>query len=85
MRGADLTAFEEQAKKWPYVRDCFMLNGEVDFLLRCVSPNLSSFQRFLTDDLTSAPNVANVKTQLVVRNTKHATGLPLELIVYEEE
>ncbi len=83
--GADLTAFEEKAKKWPYVRDCFMLNGEVDFLLRCVSPNLSSFQRFLTDELTAAPNVANVKTQLVVRNVKHAAGLPLELIVYEEE
>lgn len=78
--GADLTAFEEQAQTWPLVRACYMLNGEVDFLLRCVAPDLSTFQDFLTDQLTAAPNVANVKTQLVVRESKYAPGLPLDLI-----
>ena len=79
--GPDLVAFEKQAQEWPLVRDCYMLNGEVDFLLRCVAPDLSSFQRFLTDDLTAAPNVASVRTQLVVRTSKSAPGLPLDLVM----
>lgn len=82
--GTDLVAFERQVADWPYVRDCYMLNGEVDFLLRCVAPDLSSFQRFLTDDLTAATNVASVRTQLVVRIGKNAPGLPLDLAQDEE-
>ena len=78
--GADLVAFERQVEDWPLVRDCYMLNGEVDFLLRCVAPDLSTFQRFLTDELTAAPNVASVRTQLVIRNGKTAPGLPLDLV-----
>jgi len=78
--GADLVAFEKKVADWPLVRDCYMLNGEVDFLLRCVAPDLSSFQRFLTDELTATPNVASVRTQLVVRTGKNAPGLPLDLV-----
>jgi len=82
--GADLVAFERQVEDWPLVRDCYMLNGEVDFLLRCVAPDLSSFQRFLTEELTAATNVASVRTQLVVRTGKNAPGLPLDLVMPED-
>src|SRR5271156_5322360 len=54
---ADLKRFEEQARAWPQVRDCFMLSGEVDFLLKCVASDLSAFQSFVTDKLTAAKNV----------------------------
>ena len=46
---ADLSAFEALCRNWPLVRECHMLNGEVDFILKCVSPDLSSFQSFLTE------------------------------------
>lgn len=77
--GADLAAFEERAAAWPLVRECFMLNGEIDFLLKCVAPNLATFQTFLTDELTVAPNVASVKTSLVIRPAKDVPGVPFEL------
>ena len=77
--GADLAAFEAQVRDWPLVRECFMLNGEIDFLLKCVAPNLATFQSFLTDELTAAPNVASVKTSLVIRASKDAPGVPFEL------
>ncbi len=80
--GADLAAFEERAKAWPMVRECFMLNGEIDFLLKCMAPNLASFQAFLTDDLTAAPNVASVKTSLVIRSAKDAPGIPFETMEF---
>src|SRR5210317_2640548 len=44
---ADLVAFENLCKGWSLVRECHMLNGEVDFVLKCVAPDLSTFQRFL--------------------------------------
>ncbi|MEG6510132.1 Lrp/AsnC family transcriptional regulator [Methyloligella sp. 2.7D] len=76
----DLVAFETMAGDWPVVRECSMLSGEIDFLLRCVAPDLSSFQHFVIHDLTAAPNVASVKTSLVIRSAEEATGLPLELM-----
>ena len=77
--GEDLATFEELARSWPLVRECFMLNGEIDFLLKCVAPNLLTFQTFLTDDLTAAQNVASVKTSLVIRPSKDEPGVPFEV------
>ena len=51
---SDLNAFEDRVRSWPLVRECHMLNGEIDFILKCVAPDLSTFQRFLTEDLVSA-------------------------------
>ena len=61
------------------MRDCYMLSGEIDFLLKCVAPDLSAFQDFIIHELTAAPNVANVKTSLVIRASKHDEGVPVEL------
>ena len=76
---ADLQAFEAKCKEWDYVRECHMLNGEIDFVLKCVAPDLSSFQTFLTENLTSAVNVASVKTSLVIRCAKDVPGVPIPL------
>jgi DNA-binding Lrp family transcriptional regulator len=76
----DLSAFEEKCAGWPLVRECHMLNGEVDFILKCVAPDLRTFQTFLTEDLTAAPNVASVKTSLVIRGAKDQPGVPFEVL-----
>ena len=76
----DLTAFEKRCRDWPLVRECHMLNGEVDFILKCVAPDLSTFQRFLTEELTSAPNVVGVKTSLVIRCAKDDPGVPFDVL-----
>ncbi|WP_343808249.1 Lrp/AsnC family transcriptional regulator [Alteraurantiacibacter aestuarii] len=74
----DLRAFEEHIKTLPEVRECHMLNGEIDFILKIVSKDLQSFQEFLTSKLTPAPNVASVKTSLTIRTAKHVPGVPLD-------
>lgn len=76
----DLTAFEEKCRNWPLVRECHMLNGEVDFILKCVAPDLSNFQSFLTGQLLTTPNVASVKTSLVIRPAKHEPGVPFDVL-----
>ncbi|MDB4197188.1 Lrp/AsnC family transcriptional regulator [Ascidiaceihabitans sp.] len=77
---SDLSAFEAKCKSWPLVRECHMLNGEVDFILKCVAPDLSSFQTFLTGELLTTPNVASVKTSLVIRCEKDEPGVPFEVL-----
>ena len=77
---ADLTAFENRCREWSLVRECHMLNGEVDFILKCVAPDLRTFQRFLTEELTSADNVASVKTSLVIRGAKDEPGVPFDVL-----
>lgn len=76
--GSDLEEFERLCGGWPLVRECHMLNGEIDFLLKCVAPNLLTFQTFLTDDLLAVENVSNVKTSLVIRSDKSEPGVPFE-------
>ncbi|WP_341862250.1 Lrp/AsnC family transcriptional regulator [Gymnodinialimonas sp. 57CJ19] len=77
---SDLMAFEERCHGWPLVRECHMLNGDIDFILKCVAPDLSSFQSFLTGELTSAPNVASVRTSLVIRGAKDTPGVPFDVM-----
>ncbi len=74
----DLRAFENHIKALPEVRECHMLNGEIDFILKIVSKDLQSFQEFLTSKLTPAPNVASVKTSLTIRTAKQQPGVPLD-------
>lgn len=81
---ADLKAFEDQVRSWSLVRECTMLNGEIDFILKCVARDLSEFQSFLTDQLTAAKNVANVKTAFAIRTSKKEAGVPVEMVQFGE-
>jgi DNA-binding Lrp family transcriptional regulator len=73
----DLRAFEEHVRALPDVRECHMLNGEIDFILKIVARDLQSFQELLTSKLTSAPNVSSVKTSLTIRTAKDLPGVPI--------
>jgi DNA-binding Lrp family transcriptional regulator len=73
---ADLKAFEDFVRTAPLVRECWMLSGEIDFILKCVAPDLKTFQSFVAE-LTAAPHVRNVKTSLTLRNSKYAPTVPL--------
>ncbi len=77
---ADLSAFEQRCRDWSLVRECHMLSGEIDFILKCVAPDLSTFHRFLTEELTPAENVANVKSSLVIRCAKDEPGVPFDVL-----
>jgi DNA-binding Lrp family transcriptional regulator len=77
---ADLRAFEDFVRAEPLVRECWMLSGEVDFILKCVAPDMATFQDFVTH-LTAAPHVRNVRTSLVLHNSKYEAAVPLDLKV----
>jgi DNA-binding Lrp family transcriptional regulator len=75
---SDLREFEEMVSALPQVRECHMLMGETDFLLKIVAHDWDDFQRFLTSKLTPAPNVSHVKTALAIRSAKSLPGVPID-------
>jgi len=76
---ADLSAFEALVRSWPQVRECHMLAGETDFLLKIVSEDWESYNSFLTRELTAAPNVSSVRSSLVIRASKYEFGVPIDV------
>jgi DNA-binding Lrp family transcriptional regulator len=66
----ELKAFAELTRGWPIVRAAWMVSGESDFLLHCVASDLTTFQTFVIEKLTSSPNVGTVRTALTIRQVK---------------
>jgi DNA-binding Lrp family transcriptional regulator len=73
----DLKAFGDLMSEWPEVRECHMLTGQDDFLLKIVAETWDEYQKFLTTRLTSAPNVSHVKSMMVLRTPKQLPGVPI--------
>jgi DNA-binding Lrp family transcriptional regulator len=76
---ADLRSFEDLVLSWPEVRECHMLAGETDFLLKVVAHDWDDYQRFLTSKLTAAPNISHVKSALAIRTSKLQPGVPIDV------
>ena len=74
----DLKAFKALISTMPMVRECFMMAGETDFLLKIVAHNWDDYQKFLTTQLTPAPGVANVKSMVCVGTSKYQPGVPVD-------
>ena len=74
---SDLQQFEQLVGEWENVRECHMLMGETDFLLKIVAHDWDDFQKFLTTHLTPAKNVSHVKTALAIRSAKQMPGVPV--------
>jgi DNA-binding Lrp family transcriptional regulator len=66
----ELKAFADRTRLWPIVRRAWMVSGDSDFMLHCVAPDLGTFQSFVIEKLTSAPNVDTVRTALTIRQVK---------------
>lgn len=67
---SELKAFADRTRNWPIVRAAWMVSGESDFMLHCVATDLQTFQNFVIEALTSAPNVDTVRTALTIRQVK---------------
>lgn len=77
---ADLRIFEEKIKEWPLVRECYMVTGGADFLLKIIAQDFDAYQNFLSTQLSTFHLVSQIKTRMVIRASKKQPGIPLELI-----
>jgi len=76
---SDLKNFEELVEGWDMVREAYMISGEADFLLKIVAKDWDDYQHFLTETLTTAPNVSHVRSSLGVKVSKFKPGIPIDV------
>lgn len=70
-----LQTFISAVTRRPEVLDCFATTGEADYHLRVRCQNLEAYNTFLDHFLFQLPGVANVRTNLVLKEIKHETVL----------
>ena len=73
-----LQGFEDQVSVWPEVRECHMIRGGGDFLLKIVARDKEQ-RDALTMKLTSAENVIKVTTLETIRTSKNLPGVPIDI------
>lgn len=77
-KDSDLKDFQKKIAEWTCVRECHLLSGDSDYLLRIVAKDWDEYQHFLTNELACAPHVSSVKTSLSIKCVKDEPGIPLE-------
>lgn len=76
---ADLKKFEDTVKSWPLVRECYLVSGEADYILKIVAADWDAYQKFLTQNLTGVANVSHIKSALGIRVAKYKPGVPVDI------
>ncbi|MDE7547384.1 Lrp/AsnC family transcriptional regulator [Acetobacter fabarum] len=71
-----LSAFERQLAEWPEVRECHMIRGGGDFLVRLIARD-AAHENALTRQLTEAAHVIRVQTLQTIRTSLERKGVPL--------
>jgi len=74
-----LPEFETAIDGFDEVVECHTLTGEVDYLLKVVTRDIQSYERFLRDRLLQLATVREVHSQIVLNQRKWTTRLPLSL------
>lgn len=71
-----LAAFEQLVATWPEVRECHMIRGGGDFLLKLVARD-TAHENQLTQRLTGMQTVSRVQTLQTIRTSRSLAGVPL--------
>ena len=68
------------AKFRPYhiVREVHALQGNVDYLLKCVARDMIVLNTFVAEILLASPNVKAARTSVSYGHIKYSPGVPIE-------
>ncbi|HIA21514.1 MAG: Lrp/AsnC family transcriptional regulator [Alphaproteobacteria bacterium] len=73
-----LEQFEAAIGQRPEVLECYLMTGDADYLLRVVTRDLASYERFLVDHLARIPGVSSIKSSFALKQVSYRTALPLK-------
>lgn len=69
--------FIAEVRRRAEVLDCFATTGEADYHLRVLCADLDAYNLFLEGFLFKLPGIAHVRTNLVLKDIKHETAIPV--------
>ncbi|NQZ32293.1 MAG: Lrp/AsnC family transcriptional regulator [Oceanospirillaceae bacterium] len=76
---SELEAFEEEVKKIPEVTECYIMLGQVDFLLRIVTTDIAGYEKLYRDQLAKLPGLQELNSSVAMSEVKRSTDLPITL------
>ena len=71
-----LRRFEESVRSVPEVMECYLMSGDVDYLIRVVVKDAPDYER-IHNMLTRLPGVARIHSSFALRTVLKRTRLPL--------
>lgn len=69
--------FAELVARLPEVQEAHALTGEMDYILKVVTPDLKGLAEFVNEVLLPHESVQHVKTAIVLQTLKETTALPI--------
>ena len=75
--GDSMLAFHERVRALPEVLECQSLTGEADYLLKVAVTDLKRFADFMSEHLMKAPEVANIRSSIVLESIKESNAYPI--------
>ncbi len=69
--------FAELVARLPEIQEAHALTGEMDYILKVVTPDLKSLAEFVNGELLPHESVQHVKTAIVLETLKETAALPL--------
>jgi Lrp/AsnC family transcriptional regulator len=73
----NLAEFSDSVQQFPEVLDCYVVLGNVDFLLRIVTEDIKAYEQFFFEKLSQLPGIQEVNSSIVLSDIKHTTVLPI--------
>jgi Lrp/AsnC family transcriptional regulator len=74
---SNLAEFSKAVRSFDEVLECYVLMGEVDFLLRIVTEDVEAYERFFFDRLSQLPGVQEINSTMALSEIKSSTAVPL--------
>ena len=74
---SNLAEFSDAVQEFPEVLDCYVVLGNVDFLLRIVTQDIKAYEQFFFEKLSQLPGIQEVNSSIVLSDIKHTTVLPI--------
>jgi len=76
-RKNNLENFEQSINLWPEIMECYLITGDIDYLIRVVVPDLDACHEFL-DKLTALEGISHIKSSFSLKQICYKTELPLD-------
>ena len=71
-----IRVFEDTVKRIDEILDCYLMTGDVDYLLRVIVESLEAYEDFIRRKIHPIPGVASIETSFAYGIVKHARVYP---------
>jgi len=72
-----LPKFKQRVVSFPEVIQCFVLMGDIDFILLVATRTIEEYNGFVQKKLAQVPGVQSIDSRIVLEETKNTTELPV--------